>query len=625
MDRVELTVAQEQAAGALWGRVIAIAGPGTGKTRTAISRIGNLIAAGVEPPSIIAITFTTRAAHELQERLDPVQIGFVGTIHAFARYILVLMGVDSGLGPEFDVWDEVDRHDVLADIVREQNVGRLISAKIVDYSLARLHCEGLSETAIPPWMEGAAGHTPRAHHINRVILAYRARKLEANAEDFDGLIDRARRQLAARPMTLMYLRERWRHYTVDEVQDNNPAQDMLIGLLRPELETTPTRDSSAFRIGDPLQSLYRWRGAEPELVAVHEQSAHVRIVLPDNFRSDRRIVAAVNAVARRDPAWPGVPQVAHSEAPGAIDVIDFDDELEELDWIAQSIAESCNDLRELAVLSRRNKEVERLKRILDRLGVPCRLVGEQRSWIKSGAIRALIAYLRLARNPDDDLPFRKAWAAFCSPGFEDLAALEKLADGGPLFKALHSQVGYALDAQSERFVDLVYQAYAARRSAIDWWPPVEAACMWLENDAVSSGLTTREEILRKVRGMIREYVDNPPTRGGRSLGRLIWWLLFEQGPDEIDPDEDVVTLSTIHMAKGLEWPRVYVPACVENVLPSSQSVESELKGNEQAIVDERRCFYVAVSRAREDLVLTWHRTDVRRNECLRSRFLDEMT
>lgn len=613
MGRVALTPDQAEAAGFLHGRLVVTAGPGSGKTRVLVERIRNLLEIA-HPFEIVAVTFTNKAADELEARLG-VSLGYVGTLHGFAHSILsAFPDAEAAMGPRFGVLSELDRRDLVRACAKE--VASPVPLGPTLEILARhAQSEAAPKSPIPPLGS-------REVYVEKTRQAYEARKARYRLEDFDGLIARARMILERNPLAAQQIRQRVRHLSVDEAQDLDRSQDALLELVAPEdgATTLAMGNRSIALVGDPLQAIYGWRGGDPEILAERGERAHARVFLGRNFRSVPEIVEATNRVADLSPEKPDgyvLEAVRKPRIQGeVVTVSTFDDDDQEAEAIArvlQRFEGQVLSYRDAAVLARTNGILERIAVRLDVLGVPYRRLGAVRNFLRDPAVRGAIAYLRLALNPADDLAFALALDTPSRPAVtaEAWRYLDARKRGRSYVRTALDVIGSPEDAPlgfPEELKDVLDRVATivpevdGSSSPFGWSGPVVDLLAWLQDRIMAQGFVGRVAALVQLEEILGDYVRGKRRgRGAATLRGFLWWATFGQPQDEIDPDEDAVTLSTVHLSKGLEWSVVFLPGWCEGILPSSQAVEADLQGDADRMGEELRLAFVAVSRA-EDAV-----------------------
>lgn len=579
------------------GRVVAIAGPGAGKTHAVTERTRKLVRSGVDPATIVALTFTTRAAAEYENRLGGLRLGYCGTFHSFARFLIVNALLPTDIGENFTILDPHDREDLLRGLCKELNTK--CTASSVKKWLDARHAMGLLG---PP-----EAVDRRSEDGVRVIQAYQDLKKELNAEDFNGLIETVVRTLGADPLVCDGLRNRYRHYTVDEAQDIDEMQARMLYLLCDPVAATPTSDRSLVLIGDVSQCVYRWRGAQTGVILGASASAHYDITLANNYRSLPDIVCALNEIRKHDMAagsWSDIATRAPCSAIG-VEIHGYDAAEKQDKAIVSEIAigvNRCMEYSDFAVLCRLNKNLPTIADALHARDIPYQLLGEQQDAVSRSGARDCVAAMRLALNPADDYSFdRLARRIHPEPeGFMIEVRKESARIGLPHFfsyLSLCSTDNNAFDKLTARIATLAGPHNSG--NPLRWPAKAVLVCdeiAWAHDDRTDTRHLARHVV--GMIGLIRNFEQQTSIRGRATLRHFLWWALFGRGSNEYDPNENVVTLATIHMAKGLEWHTVFMPWLNEGTLPSRMSHD------DKSMLDELRVFYVGASRASDRLLLS---------------------
>jgi ATP-dependent DNA helicase UvrD/PcrA len=624
----DLNPAQREAVLATEGPVLVVAGAGSGKTRVLTHRIAHLVTAcGVKPQEILAITFTNKAAGEMKERLEGI-LGDVGqrmwvmTFHAACGRILRREAPRLGYRSNFTIYDQADQVRLaklcLEELDRDPKrfVPRGIHAQI---SMAKNQLIGPEE-----YKARVASFYDQT--VADVYGLYQRRLHASNAVDFDDLLMLTVEVLERFPEA----RERWqkafRYVLVDEYQDTNHAQYRLLQLLAGE-------HRNVFAVGDPDQSIYAFRGADIRNILEFEKDfGEVKTVaLEQNYRSTNRILEAANAVIvnnrERKPKelWS---ELGEGEP---VRIVEVEDEHAEARLVVSEIARLVDEGgsgSEIAVFYRTNAQSRVLEDVLVRQEIPYQVIGGPKFYERA-EIKDAVAYLQVIDNPYDAVSLtRIANRPRRGIGDASLARLQTFADsqGISVWEALEraedAGVGAAPLKAVDRFRTLMQSSMAGAlelsvpevlERALDRSGYLEA----LEAERTVEAQGRTENLLELV-GVAREYQERAeePT-----LSEFLQQLSLYSDQDDLSAERSLVTLMTLHNAKGLEFRAVFLIGMEEGIFPHSRSIE------EQGLEEERRLAYVGLTRAKERLTLTHAASRSlwgSRGYNLPSRFLDEL-
>jgi DNA helicase-2/ATP-dependent DNA helicase PcrA len=602
-----LNPAQREAVSQVEGPVLVLAGAGSGKTRVIAHRVAYLVASGVAPRHILAVTFTNKAAGEMAERVDGLLRGgggrapLVATFHATCARILRADIHHLGYPRRFVIYDEDDRLGVVRELAREVGLDeRQLTPQAVVARLSRAK----SQLQAPDDL-AASARGPREELVARLFARYAARLRQAGAVDFDDLLGLVVELWETRPEVLAYYRDLWRYVLVDEYQDTNAAQYRFLRLL-----TGGHRNLCV--VGDPDQSIYAFRGADLRNILDFERDfPGCRVVrLEQNYRSTGQILAIAGAVIAHNQARQDKRLWTENAQGTPARLFHARDEGEEAAWVARAVALLSDDglsLDRVAVLYRTNAQSRVLEDAFRASGLPYRLVGSVRFYDRR-EIKDALAYLRLALNPADDLAFRRAIAAPARGiGRATLARLDELAR-----RAGHSLLGAAAEAPAGlggkggrilgEFADLISRL-AARltgsgtlaervRAVLDASGLREA--IRRENTSDAEG---RLENLEELCVAAEEFASRS---GSDDPGAFLDSVALVADVDELAEARAAVTLMTLHSAKGLEFPVVFLSGLEEGVFPHARALDDDL-----AIEEERRLAYVGLTRAKAQLYLSY--------------------
>jgi len=605
----ELNPAQVEAVLYPPGPLLVVAGAGSGKTRVITYRLARMVATGADPRRILAVTFTNKAAGELRERVDKLlwermSIGtrglWVGTFHAISARLLRQWGEAIGLRKDFVIYDDDDQKRLLARVLVDLKVpDRLFPVRQVLSAIDRAKNQGIT----------AAAFATSDYFDDVVAKAYRLyeeRLAAANATDFGGLLLRALELLASATPAAEEIADRFDHVLVDEFQDTNNVQYRLVRLLS-------RRKNSITVVGDEDQSIYRWRGADIRNILDFERDhPGARVVkLERNYRSTGHILRAANAVIEKNSERR--PKRLFTEAGDGEPIVLFEGETErdEAEFVASRIQEGLSASlapRDFAVFYRTNAQSRVLEDALRARNLPYTVVGGTRFFDRA-EIKDLVAYLRAVANPDDgialqrivNVPARGIGAATVDR-IGDLIYERKISAWQALELAARDEeiLGAGPRKKVAAFVELMAKL---RRAGAALGPASLAETILEETgyrDALASEGTMeaegRSENLLEFVGQMREYekeAEEPTLHG------FLERIALVSDVDGYDPDKGAISLMTVHTAKGLEFPVVFITGLEERIFPHARSVDDD-----SAVEEERRLCYVAVTRARTRLYLS---------------------
>ena len=604
---VDLNPPQREAVTAGDGPLLVLAGAGSGKTRVIAHRIAWLLGVrGVPPKHVLAVTFTNKAAGEMARRVEelllPAGIGapVIATFHAACVRILRAHIRHIGYPPHFTIYDEDDRLSLVKECMRELD---LTDRTWTPASLVHRISAAKNQMVSVGDVEHAA-RSPREERIAQLYRRYQERLTAAAAVDFDDLLLLTVRLFDEAPEVLRWYRGLFTHVLVDEYQDTNRAQYRIIRQLTAE-------HGNIYCVGDPDQSVYRWRGADIRNILDFETDfPGTRVIrLEQNYRSTKRILAIAAAViahnvSRKDKAlW-----TENAEGERA-QVYRAWDEHEEANFVAQGILSartSGTPWDDIAVFYRTNAQSRVLEDALRRGGVPYVIVGSVRFYERK-EIKDALAYLRLVVNPADDVAFRRAiQAPGRGIGRATLVRLDELAtrEGRSLLAvaaAPPADVTGKPRRALEEFTALV--ATLARKRAGTPLPAfideVLNASGYRE-DLRQERSSEAEARLENLEELIAAAEDYAGSQASPSLEGFLDGVALVSDVDELPAGTRGVTLMTLHSAKGLEFPVVFLTGMEEGVFPHARSMAST-----DEVEEERRLCYVGVTRAKDRLAISY--------------------
>ncbi|MCI0545988.1 MAG: UvrD-helicase domain-containing protein [Candidatus Rokubacteria bacterium] len=607
-----LNPAQRDAVTATAGPVLVLAGAGSGKTRVIAHRIAYLLAVEhVHPRKILAVTFTNKAAEEMRRRVEDLVLPagirppLIATFHAVCVRILRAHAPRVGLRSSFVIYDEDDRLALVKEAMRELG---LDERALTPASAVHRLSHAKNQMLMPADVDRLA-QTPNEQRLAQLYHAYEAGLRQAGAVDFDDLLLYVVRLFEEAPDALAWYRGLWAHVLVDEYQDTNRAQYRIVQRLTQEHRNLCV-------VGDPDQSVYRWRGADLRNILDFETDyPDCRVVpLEQNYRSTKRILAVASSVIannlgrREKTLWT---ENAEGQLP---DVYRAWDENEEAGFVAQTVRALHGQGTahgDIAVFYRTNAQSRVLEDALRRAAIPYLIVGGVRFYERR-EIKDTVAYLRLVVNPRDDMAFKRAigapargvgrttldhlGAAARSRGVSLLdacAALPPELAGKPrraleefaaLITRLRARRG---DLAVPAFIDQVLDA-SGYRQALKAERTAEA----------DTRLENLEELIAAAEdfAVSREAEDRQPV----TLEAFLDSVMLVADLDELEEGAGGVVLMTLHSAKGLEFPAVFLTGLEEGVFPHSRSM-----GDPAELEEERRLCYVGFTRAKQRLFLSY--------------------
>ncbi|WP_298456135.1 DNA helicase PcrA [uncultured Cellulomonas sp.] len=650
--------------------LLIVAGAGSGKTRVLTHRIAHLLATGrARPGEILAITFTNKAAGEMRERVEALvgpsaRMMWVSTFHSACVRILRKEAATLGLRSTFSIYDAADSQRLMTMVARELDLDpKRYPPKALGARISALKDELVDPETFASESGAASGS---ANDFDAVLAQaytrYQARLRQAHALDFDDLIMTTVNLLQAFPAVAQHYRRRFRHVLVDEYQDTNHAQYTLVRELAghdPAMDTDETDDNPEADgdgdvvpgeltvVGDADQSIYAFRGATIRNILEFEAdypSART-ILLEQNYRSTQTILSAANAVISRNPGRR--PKRLWTDSGAGAQIVGYvaDNEHEEARFVAEEIDRLADSdgVRpgDVAVFYRTNAQSRALEEVLIRVGLPYKVVGGTRFYERR-EIKDAVAYLRAVDNPDDDVNLRRILNV-PKRGLGDrsesmvaaFADRERISFGAALDRVdevpgLASRSANGLRSFATMMTDL--RALAASGAG-----PAEVLGAVLDRSGYLAELrasedpqdASRVENLAELHAVATEFEQSDPEADlADFLERISLVADSDQIPSADDADgapkvdQGVVTLMTLHTAKGLEFPVVFLTGLEDGTFPHMRSL-----ADTDQLAEERRLAYVGLTRARQRLYIS--RAAVRTswgvpNEFPASRFLDDL-
>ncbi len=629
----QLNEAQRAAVMSLDGPHLVIAGAGSGKTRVLTYRLAFILDQGLaDPQELLALTFTNKAAREMKERIfqlvgAPAKSIVMGTFHSIFSRILRIEANKIGYTSSYTIYDADDAQRLVKTLLKEKNLDdKVYKPKVIANGIS----SAKSALVSPQEYEEHAADDFNLQ-VARIYKAYEQRLFKANAMDFDDLLLKPILLFQGHPEVLHKYQHRFKYIMVDEYQDTNHAQYLLTKMLAAVNENICV-------VGDDAQSIYAFRGANiGNILNLKKDYPDLKTLkLEQNYRSTQMIVGAANEVIARNEGQIQKTVYTENDAGEPIDLIECTSEIDEARRVAEMIREQKQFFsfynRDFAILYRTNAQSRAMEDQLRRIGITYKVFGGL-SFYQRKEIKDMVAYFKLAINPRDEEALRRV-INYPTRGIGK-TSLERInvfaAEQGHTFWEAISEhpdqlpIGKAVAGKVKNFVFML-KDFGVAASSNDAY---RAAAYIAKNSGVLNDLhaendvegLTRWENVQELLNSAQAFVDSPDTETPNLEAFLADISLFTDQDSE-EENSDYVTLMTIHSAKGLEFGSVFLVGMEENIFPSSMAMESKAD-----LEEERRLFYVAVTRAKQRLTLTFARSRYRYGETQfnePSRFLHEV-
>lgn len=638
-----LNDSQREAVTHIKGPLMIVAGAGSGKTKVLTTRIAHLMANGVDAFNILALTFTNKAAAEMKERIEKI-LGnsearnlYVGTFHSVFARILRAEAQKLGYPSNFTIYDTDDSRSVLKTVINELHLddkhykpnivgNRISSAKNALVGPA----EYATDYAIQ--QEDARANRPA---IAQVYAAYAKRCFKNGAMDFDDLLLKMYELLNNFPEALHKYQHKFKYLLIDEYQDTNPVQYQISKLLAAAHENICV-------VGDDAQSIYSFRGATIEnILQFQKDYDDVKVVkLEQNYRSSQQILKVANQVIKNNKGQIPKNLWTENQEGEKIKLVRTLTDNEEGKFVADTIQEQ--KLRnhyynkDFAILYRTNAQSRSFEESLRKMGIAYRIYGGV-SFYQRKEIKDLLAYLRVIVNTNDEEALKRI-INYPVRGIGK-TTIEKLVifaneQNIPVFNVVVRAGEFGFRAGTlealQNFATMIryFQSMLTNNNAFDVATQVGKHTNLVKelfNDKTTEGLA-RYENVQELFNSIKEWTESPSNEDGelgdKSLGSYLQQITLLTDADDDKENNDVVKLMTIHAAKGLEFGCVFVGGVEETLFPSAMSINTR-----EELEEERRLFYVAVTRAKERLWLTYANSRYRFGQLVQnepSRFIEEM-
>ncbi len=644
----DLNEVQQKAVQTTDGPVMVIAGAGSGKTRVLTYRVAYLLSKDISPFNVLALTFTNKAAREMRERIallvDPSKAKslWMGTFHSIFARLLRAEATKLDFPSHFTIYDTDDSKRVIKSILKEQNLDDKTYAP--GYVLSRISNAKNNLISATDYNEDIEiqSHDQQARKpkLGLIYSLYQQKLRKASAMDFDDLLFNTNVLLRDFPDVLYKYQQRFQYILVDEYQDTNFSQYLIVKKLAANNENICV-------VGDDAQSIYAFRGANIQNILnfKNDYPDHRIFKLEQNYRSTQHIVNAANSLIAHNK------QQIHktiwtSNLPGEkVLIAKTTNEGEEATWVAQQIFKQIQHEQransDFAVLYRTNAQSRAMEEALRKLNIPYRIFGSV-SFYQRREVKDVLCYFRLVINQMDENAFLRI-INFPARGI-GATTINKLVaaageSGKPLWEVANSPAAFGVKlhggtmAKLDEFTTMIKSFYA-RLFKINAFELGELVVnksgirKFYFEDGSPEGITRRDNIEELLSGL-KDFVsggeedeEQPPLRTMDEFMQDIALLTDADTKAADVNDSNKVSLMTIHAAKGLEFPYVYVAGVEENLFPSQMSMNSQTE-----LEEERRLFYVALTRAMKQVTVTYAETRFRYgnfNFCEPSRFIDEL-
>ncbi|MCH5300892.1 MAG: UvrD-helicase domain-containing protein [Ruminococcus sp.] len=600
---------QKQAVFITEGPLLILAGAGSGKTTVLVNRISYILKLGLcKPWQILAITFTNKAAGELKDRIcDAVPEGgadiWAATFHSTCARILRRYGDKLGYSSHFTVYDTDDQKKMIKDILKQLNIDeKYLPVKSILSEISKAKDKMLT----PQKMREQAGYDSRKVDISKVYEIYQSRLLTSDAMDFDDMLLNTVKLFEKCPDILEYYQNQFKYIMVDEYQDTNKVQYKFVSMLAEKYNNICV-------VGDDDQSIYKFRGATIENILSFENTfkgAKV-IRLEQNYRSTKNILNAANEVIANNTARKGKTLWTENNEGEKIELHTSESERDEAEFISRKILDGVaqgKSFSDFAVLYRMNAQSNALEQIFSRSGIPHRIIGGHRFYDRE-EIKDMTAYLQVINNPHDDVrirriinkPKRSIGDTTVSHAADIAAGL-----GESIYTIIKNASDYPQLSRAEKkltaFVSLIDGLIEAYNS--DDYSLAEIYNLVLEHTDYESYLKAekdnadvRIENIEELRSNIIKFEEDYEEEA--TLSAFLEEISLLSDIDNYDNQSDSAVMMTMHSAKGLEFPVVFIAGMEEGIFPSIATMMNPDEMNE-----ERRLAYVGITRAKEKLYLT---------------------
>lgn len=603
----KLNPVQREACAYTGGPLLILAGAGSGKTRVLTHRVAYLIEQGLcNPWEILVVTFTNKAAKEMKERVESlvgenVKVEWLGTFHSICVRILKRDIEYLGYSKDFNIIDEQDKQKLIKQILKDLKIDEdKFSASSIASSISKAKDE--LKTAVDYEREASGDY--KEEQIAKVYREYQALLKKNNSVDFDDLIFLTVRLFEENPSRLEYWQNKFKYILVDEYQDTNHAQFKIIYMLA-------GASGNVCVVGDESQSIYGFRGADISNILEFEKAyKDAKVVkLEQNYRSTKTVLAAANAVIKNNKSKIDKSLWTENDDGDKIDLFFAKNEYDEGQYIVDTIDKMARDNKynysDFVVLYRTNAQSRAIEEVFMREGTPYRIIGGLKFYSRK-EIKDIISYLKLINNPKDNVSFTRV---INEPkrgiGDTTVDKIREIAEnsGTSMFEVLENDIqvaGFRCSAKLIEFRDIIKSIRdsvsmgLSNADTIDKVLSLTGYMHELEIDK-SKESDSRIENIKELVGVAKNFDEESADN---ALGDFLDSIALVSDIDNLDESESAVTLMTMHNAKGLEYPVVFMVGMEEGLFPSRRAID------EDNVEEERRLCYVGITRAEKHLTLT---------------------
>ena len=603
----KLNPVQREACAYTGGPLLILAGAGSGKTRVLTHRVAYLIEQGLcNPWEILVVTFTNKAAKEMKERVESlvgenVKVEWLGTFHSICVRILKRDIEYLGYSKDFNIIDEQDKQKLIKQILKDLKIDEdKFSASSIASSISKAKDE--LKTAVDYEREASGDY--KEEQIAKVYREYQALLKKNNSVDFDDLIFLTVRLFEENPSRLEYWQNKFKYILVDEYQDTNHAQFKIIYMLA-------GASGNVCVVGDESQSIYGFRGADISNILEFEKAyKDAKVVkLEQNYRSTKTVLAAANDVIKNNKSKIDKSLWTENEDGDKIDLFFAKNEYDEGQYIVDTIDKMARDNKynysDFVVLYRTNAQSRAIEEVFMREGTPYRIIGGLKFYSRK-EIKDIVSYLKLINNPKDNVSFTRV---INEPkrgiGDTTVDKIREIAEnsGTSMFEVLENDIqvaGFRCSAKLIEFRDIIKSIRdsvsmgLSNADTIDKVLSLTGYMHELEIDK-SKESDSRIENIKELVGVAKNFDEESADN---ALGDFLDSIALVSDIDNLDESESAVTLMTMHNAKGLEYPVVFMVGMEEGLFPSRRAID------EDNVEEERRLCYVGITRAEKHLTLT---------------------